>query len=93
MNLIQMVQQHQLHKDLKGQKSLIEVVDSNFENRGELLLRHTFDGRELKLDMADLTLINLAKVWGRPVNIATAVDGKPILITCNGEEVKSKPLS
>lgn len=71
---------------------LIEIVDSNYENRGELLLKHTFEGRELKLDLADLTLRNLSKVWGRPVNIATIVDSKPVLITCNGEEVKSKTL-
>jgi len=42
---------------------LIEIVDANHRNRGELLLRHHFDGIELKHDYARHTLKNLQSLW------------------------------
>ncbi|MEZ4814470.1 MAG: SpoVR family protein [Bdellovibrionota bacterium] len=50
---------------------LIEVVDSNFENRGALHLKHSFDGRTLRKDYAELTLKNLYGIWKKPVFIET----------------------
>ncbi len=46
---------------------IIEVVDGNFENRGELLLAHKHDGQDLKPDYARETLRNLQTIWRRPV--------------------------
>jgi stage V sporulation protein R len=54
----------------------IYVQDGNFENRSELLLRHRHEGMDLKLDYAQDTLRNLMRVWRRPVNLLTKVDGK-----------------
>jgi stage V sporulation protein R len=54
----------------------IRVEDGNFENRGELLLRHSHEGMDLDLGYARDTLRNLYKVWTRPVNLLTRVDGK-----------------
>lgn len=71
---------------------LIEVVDANFENRGELLLRHTFEGKELKHDFAQLSLRNLSKIWGRPVNIATVSEKKPVILSFDGQEFKTRAL-
>src|SRR5258708_32868902 len=47
-------------------KPWIYVVDGNFRNRGELLLRHEFNGVELRLDQAKDTLANIQFLWGRP---------------------------
>src|SRR5262249_62163000 len=44
---------------------VIEVVDGNFENRGELLLAHRHDGVDLKTDYAQETLRNLNTIWRR----------------------------
>jgi stage V sporulation protein R len=71
---------------------IIEIVDANFENRGELLLKHTFEGRELKNDFAELTLRNLMKIWGRPVNILTVLENKEVFISFDGKELKQKIL-
>lgn len=71
---------------------MIEIVDANFENRGELLLKHTFEGRELKFDFADLTLRNLSKIWSRPVNIVSNLEGKELLISFDGQETKQRVL-
>ena len=54
----------------------IYVEDGNHNNRGELLLRHAHEGVDLDLGQAKDTLINLYKVWGRPVSILSKVDGK-----------------
>jgi stage V sporulation protein R len=58
----------------------IYVEDGNFDNRGELLLRHRHEGMDLKLDYATDTLCNLKSVWSRPVNLLTKIDGKGRLL-------------
>ena len=58
-------------------KPWIYVVDGNYRNRGELLLRHEHNGVDLKLDQAADTLANVQFIWGRPVHLQTVVDDKP----------------
>jgi len=58
----------------------IYVQDGNYDNRGELLLRHRHEGMDLKMDYAVDTLKNLLAVWNRPVNLLTLVDGKGRLL-------------
>jgi len=65
---------------------IIEVVDGNFENRGELLLAHRHDGVDLRVDYAKDTLVNLQAMWRRPVAIVTRVDGKGILMRFDGRD-------
>jgi stage V sporulation protein R len=67
---------------------IIQVEDANFENRGELLLAHLFEGIEMQPDYMRETLRNLAAVWGRPVNLATVVDNQARLIHFDGKEFK-----
>lgn len=59
---------------------IIHVEDANFENRGELLLTHLFEGVELQPDYMIQTMGNLHKVWGRPVNLVTFFDGEPKVV-------------
>jgi stage V sporulation protein R len=63
----------------------VEVADGNYRNKGELLLRHRFEGVPLRQDYARDTLRNIQRIWQRPVNIATVVEEKPRLITFTGE--------
>lgn len=65
-------------------KPWIVVVDGNYHNRGELLLRHEYAGVELKLDQAKDTLTNLQFIWTRPVHLQTVVDNKPTLLSFDG---------
>jgi stage V sporulation protein R len=71
-------------------KPWIYVVDGNYRNRGELLLRHDFSGVELRLDQAKDTLANLQFIWARPVHLQTIVDGKPTLLSYDGTEHSTK---
>jgi stage V sporulation protein R len=68
----------------------IFVEDGNFENRGELLLKHKHEGVDLKLDHARDTLVNLARVWKRPCNTLTRVDGKGKILRFDGRDHSEK---
>ncbi len=65
----------------------IELVDADLEGRGELFLVHRFDGRELQLDQAGETLKQVAQLWKKPCHLATQVEGTPLRLTSDGEEV------
>lgn len=64
-----------------GGHPFIEVVDADFEDRGELLLAHQHFGVDLDLRQASNTLENLFRIWKKPVNIATRVQDRPTLLT------------
>jgi stage V sporulation protein R len=68
----------------------IFVSDGNFENRGELLLEHRHEGIDLRMDYARDTLKNLCRLWSRPVNLRTWVEGKETLLAFDGENHTEK---
>lgn len=67
-------------------KPWIYVVDGNFRNRGELLLRHVHSGVDLRQDHAQEVLANLQFLWGRPVHVHTLIDNKPALMSFDGTD-------
>jgi stage V sporulation protein R len=68
----------------------IYVEDGNFENRGELLLRHEHQGVDLDQEKSRETLKNLYRVWRRPCTLATQFDGRATLLRFDGTEHTSK---
>src|SRR5262245_58848746 len=72
-------------------KPWIFVVNGNHRNRGELLLRHEYNGVELKRDEAEDTLTNLQFIWGRPVHLETIIDDKPAVLSFDGTEHTRQP--
>jgi len=71
----------------------IRVRDGNYKNRGELYLEHEFAGVELQFDYARDTLVNLEKLWRRPVHIETIVDEEPAVFSFDGSEHNLDKLS
>ncbi|MHC4923451.1 MAG: SpoVR family protein [Planctomycetota bacterium] len=76
---------------------IIEAMDANHDNRGELLLLHRWDGLDLRLEDARGTLEALAGVWTRPVHLRTQLDGKARVLSYDGsrhsvEDVKEEDL-
>ncbi|WP_337843817.1 SpoVR family protein [Thermus sp.] len=55
---------------------VVQLLDANHGNRGELLLEHLYEGVELDLKKAQAVLENLHRLWGRPVRLKTVVGGK-----------------
>ncbi|HUG91418.1 MAG TPA: SpoVR family protein [Planctomycetaceae bacterium] len=73
-------------------RPFIYVVDGNYRNRGELYLMHRYQGIELKLDYARDTLMNLEKLWSRPVHVESVIDDVPTVLSYDGRshEMKAK---
>ena len=74
----------------------IAVVDGNFENRGELLLKHRHEGVDLRHDYMRDTLRNLQGMWSRPVALVTRIDNSTTLVRFDGDsfnerEIESEP--
>ncbi|MBP1730118.1 MAG: hypothetical protein H6Q55_547 [Deltaproteobacteria bacterium] len=63
---------------------IIRVTDGNFNNRGELLLSHEHEGRDLKFTFASDTLANLHRLWKRPVHMETCREGRKERLTYDG---------
>ena len=70
----------------------ISVEDGNYKNRGELYLRHRYEGVELKQDYARDTLRNIQHIWNRPVRLETVIDDQPVLLGFDGDEFKQQKL-
>lgn len=65
---------------------IIRIEDANFENRGELLLSHLWEGIDMQPDFMTETMKNLFAIWSRPVNLATVMDNEGMLYRFDGKE-------
>ncbi len=71
---------------------IIWVLDANYKNRGELLLRHQFEGIPLDEQYAEDVLKNLHTIWKRPVHITTKdEEGSPTMLGFDGKNFYKKP--
>jgi stage V sporulation protein R len=64
----------------------IYVEDGNYNNRGEMYLRHRHEGVDLKMDYARDTMRNLHKIWTRPIHLETLIDDKKRLLSFDGSD-------
>ncbi|MBI2520320.1 MAG: SpoVR family protein [Bdellovibrio sp.] len=69
---------------------LIEITEANFENRGELLLRHVHQGVDLDMGFATETMRNIFQLWKRPINLLTKVDDSETLFSFDGKEMRTR---
>jgi stage V sporulation protein R len=68
----------------------IFVEDANHDNRAELLLRHRHEGTDLHEENARATLAALERIWRRPVNLITNLDGKNKCLRYDGKDHSEK---
>lgn len=73
----------------EAQSPQIEVIDSNGNNAGELVMMHMYDGRPLESRYLKGTLKSVEKLWGRPVALYTQADDKILCWTCREGEITS----
>jgi len=62
----------------------IAVEDSDYQDNGELLLRHAFEGQELDMQYAQRTLEQVFRLWGRPVCLTTQREAKVTVLRFDG---------
>jgi len=65
----------------------IVVEDGDFNKRGELYLRHCYEGINLDIYYLEKTLPCVYQLWGRTVHLETVLDERKILFTFNGERI------
>ena len=70
----------------------IYVEDANYDNRGELMLRHDHQGLDLRADYSREVMKSLVRVWKRPVNLLTVVESKPVMVRFDGREHSTRHL-
>ncbi|WP_371378023.1 SpoVR family protein [Sporomusa aerivorans] len=61
----------------------IPAISPQEVDKGDLILEHDFEGRELELEYAQETIKYVARLWGGGVKIRTKLDGKDKVIACN----------
>jgi stage V sporulation protein R len=86
------VKQALLFHFTNGGRPVIEVLDANYANRGELLLVHRHAGVDLRTDWAKEVLENLTRIWKRPVRIETMVGKKPVRLGHDGTKTIQEDL-
>lgn len=68
----------------------IMVQDGDFNRKGELYLKHCFEGVELDVFYLEKTLPHVYTLWGKTVHLETRLDNKQVLFSYNGEKVSKK---
>jgi stage V sporulation protein R len=71
---------------------VIDLVDANHGNRGELRLVHRYEGQPLREDFAKETLRALHRIWTRPVHIETVIEDKMVQWSFDGAAHATKDL-
>jgi len=80
------VKQALLTQLTNGGNPIVRVDNANHGNRGELLLVHEHLGGDLRTDYAQAVLEALVRIWRRPAEIHTEIEGKPTNLRFDGSE-------
>ncbi|ODG90936.1 MULTISPECIES: SpoVR family protein [Bacillaceae] len=70
----------------------ITVDDGDYQKKGELYLKHSFEEIELDVKYLEKVLPYLYQLWGRTTHIETRMDGKTVLFSYDGINVNRKNL-
>lgn len=71
---------------------VITVEDGDWEHRGELYLKHHYDGKPLDMQRTTRCLRYLVRLWGRPVHLETVIDDEQVLLSCDGNTIAQRAL-
>ncbi len=82
----QQVKQKLLFQLTNFGQPIIDVINANYENRGELYLVHRHEGIDLDRPYLEATLGNLFVLWNRPVHLETVVHDKGTMVFTYGTE-------
>lgn len=74
----EMIRDTLLRQLTNGGKPVIHLTNANLQNRGELLLEHSFEKDPLREDYTKAVLENIQFFWTKPVNIDSELNGNKI---------------
>lgn len=89
------VKQKLLLQITNGGKPTIQASDRNYNNAGELLLKHQYNGIPLDMKQSEEVLKRVFNLWGRPVNLKTIdkdAEGNEqgIILRYDGESIEEE---
>lgn len=79
-----------VYSRVNGGFPYLVVTDGDYQRNGELYLSHQYEGTELDLKYIERTLPYVVQLWGKPVHLATTVDDKAVLFSCDGKKTNRK---
>ncbi len=71
---------------------VIMVEDGDYEHRGELYLKHYYDGKPLDMQRTSRCLRYLVRLWGRPVHLETVLNDEQVVLVCDGNTISQHAL-
>ncbi|ABO50522.1 SpoVR family protein [Desulforamulus reducens MI-1] len=84
------VRDHLVYSMTNSGFPVIMVENGDYEQRGELYLKHAFEDRELDIKYLEKTLVHIFNLWNRPVYIETEIDNKAALFSFDGAKGSRK---
>ncbi len=86
------VKQALLSRFTNGNRPVIELVDANFGNRSEMCLVHRHCGLDLRWDWVKEVLLQMTRLWKRPVLLETQRGNRSVRMGHDGESISEDPL-
>jgi stage V sporulation protein R len=71
---------------VNGGYPYIVIEDADYNENGELYLKHRYESIELDLKYVEKTLPYVQQLWGRKVHLETVVENKKVLFSYDGEK-------
>lgn len=72
---------------INGGFPYIVVENGDYLAKGELMLKHLFEGIELDLKYIEKTLPHVYHLWGKPVHLESMVENREVIFSYDGKKV------
>lgn len=75
-----------IYSRVNGGFPYLTVQDGDYQQNGEIYLKHSFEGMELDLKYLERTLPFVQQIWGKPVHLETIIEDKQVLFSYDGKK-------
>lgn len=75
---------------VNGGMPVLYVEEGDYNQNGELYVKHAYEGVELDLKHLEKTLPYLQQLWGRTCHLQTVIEGRDVLFTSDGKKTLRK---
>lgn len=75
---------------VNGGFPFLMVEDGDYLRKGELFIKHYFEGIELDVKYIEKTIPYLYYLWGRPIHLQTVIEGREVVFVNDGKKTHRK---
>ncbi len=87
------VREQLIRSRVNGGFPYLIAVDGDYNEGGELFIRHQYEEIELDLKYVERTLPYVHRLWGKSVHLETRIEDKPVVFTYDGKSMTRRFLS